>query len=130
MARTLDESDEMKVKRLLDSYSKLVRRPEEAKLILAAFGAMRGSRDALKATERYLSQKDVAVEAMAALLNIAETLDAKWKADIERALRQVCQTTDDQTIIQRVERIAGRYNIPMRALMSPGSVPSEKGKKK
>ena len=130
LVKTLDETDTMKVKRLLDSYSKLVRRPEEAKLILAAFGAMRGSRDALKATERYLSQKDVAVEAMAALLNIAETLDAKWKADIERALRQVCQTTDDQTIIQRVERIAGRYNIPMRALMSPGSVPSEKGKKK
>ena len=129
LVRALDESDEMKVKRLLGSSSQLVRRPEEAKLILAAFGAMRGSLDALKAVERYLSQKDVADEAMAALLNIAETLDAKLKVDIELALRQVCQATDNQTIIQRVERIAGRYNIPMRSLMSPKSSPAEKGKK-
>lgn len=128
--RSLDEPDETKVRRLLRSYSSLVRRPEEANLIFAALGSMRGSIEALKSMERFLYEKDFTEEAIATLLNIANTLDEKYKVDIELALRQILQTTEDQEIIQRVEKIEGKYGIQMESLSKPTISLTEKAKKK
>ena len=93
------------------SYSRLSRRPEEAKLVFAALGNMRGSIGALKFAERSMYREDVANEAIAALLRIAPTLDEKYKADIYLALTQAMKITDSRQNTFRIQRSLGRYAI-------------------
>jgi len=115
LVRLLDEPTGQKVSHLTKASS-LSRRPEETRLILAALGGISGSIEALKVAEEFLNQKDVIREAVAALLEIAGTLDIKFKDDVARVMKKVLQLIDDENVIQNVRVVIRRFDIPIESL--------------
>ena len=98
----------------------LAERPEEQKLVLAAFSDLSTIR-ALKCAERYMYDENIAEEACATVLNIAGQVDRKYKIDIGLALIQVLNIAESEQTIRGAKRLLSRRDIDPEKLLGQGS---------
>jgi HEAT repeat protein len=93
---------------MLNTVMPLAKRPEEIKLVLAAWGTV-PTVEALNVLVPYLDEKGVGNEAAQAIFAVAEVLGNKEKAATVDALNTVIKKNKNQAITKKARSLLARY---------------------